>query len=93
MRNNSNNNNNFLGDRAAPQYCDQSEAESHSKTSLNNLDIGGPVQDMGKAARQKVVVRGPLISAVLVAILLYLLVGYNIGVMIRKAQRGDKAEN
>ena len=68
--NNSNNNNNFLGDRAAPQYCDQSDAKSHSKTSLNNLDIGGPVQDMGKAARRKVVVTAPLISAVLVAILL-----------------------
>ena len=75
MRNNSNNN--FLGDSAAPRYCDQSEAESHSKTSLINLDIGGPVQDIGKAARQKAVVTGPLISAVLVAILLYLLVGYD----------------
>ena len=92
MRNN-NNNNNFLGDRAAPQYCDQSEAESHSKTSLKNLDIGGPIQDMRKAARQKVVVTGPLISTVLVATLLYLIVGRNNGVMIRKAQRGDKAEN
>ena len=93
MRNNNNNNNNFLGDRAAPQYCDQGEAESHSKTSLNNLNIGGPVQDMWKAARQKVVVTGPLISAVPVAILLYLLVGYNVGVMTRKAQKSDKAEN
>ena len=31
---------------------------------------------------------GPLISAILVAILLQLLVGYNIGVMVRKAKGG-----
>ena len=73
----------FLGDRVPPQYCHQSEGESHSKTSLNDLDIAGRVQDIGEAAKQKVVVTGPLISAVLVAILLQLLVGYNIGVMVR----------
>ena len=49
MRNNNNNNNNSLGDRATPQYCDQSEAEYHSKISLNNLDIAGQVQDIGEA--------------------------------------------
>ena len=80
----------FLGDinRAAPNYCDQSEAESHSKTSLNDLAIAGQTEHIEEAAKQKVVVTGPLISAILVAILLQLLVGYNIGVMVRKAKGG-----
>ena len=80
----------FLGDinRAAPNYCDQSEAESHSKTSLNDLAIAGQTEHIEETAKQKVVVTGPLISAILVAILLQLLVGYNIGVMVRKDKGG-----
>ena len=84
----------FLGDinRAAPNYCDQSEAESHSKTSLNDLAIAGQTEHIEEAAKQKVVVTGPLISAILVAILLQLPVDYNIGVMVRKAKGGRGGE-
>ena len=70
------------------QHREKSVAESLSKLSMNDLDLAGQAEFIAAAAKQKVVVTRPLISAVLVAVLLEFLVGYNIGVMVRKAQGG-----
>lgn len=66
------------------QYREKSIAKSLSKISLNDLDIAGQAKYMKEAAEDEVVVTWPLITAVLVAVLLEFLVGFNIGVMVRK---------
>ena len=68
------------------QHRERSLAESLSEHSLNDLDIEGQAEDMTEATKEKIVVTGPLISAVLAAVLLEFLVGFNIGVMARKAR-------
>ena len=68
------------------QHRERSLAESSSEHSLNDLDIEGQAEDMAEAMKEKIVVTGPLISAVLAAVLLEFLVGFNIGVMVRKAR-------
>ena len=68
------------------QHRERSLAESLSEHSLNDLDIEGQAEDMAEATKEKIVVTGPLISAVLAAVLLEFLVGFNIGVMVRKAR-------
>eukprot|EP00752_Nemacystus_decipiens_P004333 g3958.t1 len=63
------------------QYREKSIAKSLSKISLQDLDIAGQAEYMKKAAEDEAVVTWPLIAAVLVAVLLEFLVGFNIGVM------------
>ena len=54
--------------------------------SLTEMDIAGQAKYLEEAAaEEKAVVTWPLISAILVAVLLEFLVGYNIGVMVRGA--------
>lgn len=65
------------------QYREKSIAKSLSKISLSDLDIAGQAKYMKEAAEaEEVAVTGPLITAVLVAVLLEFLVGFNIGVMV-----------
>lgn len=68
------------------QHRERSLAESLSEHSLNDLDIADQAEDMAETAKEKVVVTGSLISAVLAAVLLQFLVGFNIGVMVRKTR-------
>lgn len=66
------------------QYREKSIAKSLSKLSLTDLDIAGQAKFMEDAAAEDdVAVTWPLIMAVLVAVLLEFLVGFNIGVMVR----------
>lgn len=65
------------------QYREKSIAKSLSKIGLADLDIAGQAKYMKDAAEDEVVVTWPLITAVLVAVLLEFLVGFNIGVMVR----------
>ena len=69
------------------QYREKSVAESLSKLSLNDFHGSGGVLGGGK---ENVVVTGPHISAVLVAVLLEFIVGFNIGVIM--VQRGSGGE-
>ncbi|CAN0491177.1 unnamed protein product, partial [Hapterophycus canaliculatus] len=67
------------------QYREKSIAKSLSKISLNELDIAGQgkyVEHAAAAEEEEVAVTWPLVTAVLVAILLEFLVGFNIGVMV-----------
>ena len=68
------------------QHRERSLAESLSEHSLNDLDIAGQAEDMAEATKEKIVVTGPLISAVLAAVLHEFLVDFNIGVMVRKTR-------
>ena len=68
------------------QHRERSLAESLSEHSLNDLDIAGQAEDMAEDRKEKIVVTGPLISAVLAAVLLEFLVRFNIGVMVRKTR-------
>ena len=65
------------------QYREKSIAKSLSKISLSDLDIAGQAKYMKEAAEaDEVAVTWPLVTAVLVAVLLEFLVGFNIGVMV-----------
>ena len=71
------------------QYREKSIAKSLSKISLTDLDIAGQAKYMEEAAgAEAVVVTWPLVSAVLAAVLLEFLVGFNIGVMVREGTGG-----
>ncbi|CAN0196330.1 unnamed protein product [Ectocarpus sp. 6 AP-2014] len=67
------------------QYREKSIAKSLSKLSLTDLDIAGQAKYLEGAeadgVEDEVVVTWPLVTAVLVAVLLEFLVGFNIGVM------------
>lgn len=70
------------------QYREKSIAKSLSKLSLTDLDIAGQAKYLegaeAEGVEDQVVVTWPLVTAVLVAVLLEFLVGFNIGVMVRK---------
>lgn len=67
------------------QYREKSIAKSLSQLSLSEMDIAGQAKFIEEAAaEEEVVATWPLMNAVLVAILLEFLVGFNIGVMVRR---------
>lgn len=66
------------------QYREKKIAKTLSKISINDMDIAGQAKYMDEAGGlEEAVVTWPLINAVLVAVLLEFLVGFNIGVMVR----------
>lgn len=71
------------------QYREKSIARSLSRQSLSEMDDTASQAKFVEetAAEEEVVVTWPLINAVLVAIVLQYLVGYNIGVMVRLVRR------
>ena len=65
------------------QYREKNIAKSLSMMTVEKMDTDGKAKFLeDAAAEEKVVVTWPLISAILVAVLLEFLVGYNIGVMV-----------
>ena len=76
------------------QHREKSIAELLSKLSLNGLGIAGQAEYMAEymaeAAKEKVVVTGPLISAVLAPVMLKFLVGFNIGVVMYESVHGGR---
>lgn len=79
------------------QYREKSIAKSLSKLSLTDLDIAGQAKYLegaeGEGVEDEAVVTWPLVTAVLVAVLLIFLVGFNIGVMVKRKEAVAFGEN
>ena len=74
------------------QYLQKTVEESLSKLSLNDLGIMGQAEYMAEDAKEKVGVTRVLISAVLAAVMLEFLVGFNKCVVMYERVRGRRQE-
>ena len=74
------------------QYLEKTVEESLSKLSLNDLGIMGQAEYMAEDAKEKVGVTRVLISAVLAAVMLEFLVGFNKCVVMYERVRGRRQE-